>query len=157
MTFLIVLGIYFAIIAVGFFVSRRHMGMPALGLTAGTVLAKLWTADVTPLIAQAGVVIERPPLSSLVAVCLTLLPSVIVMARTAKAHSLYHRIYSSVVFGLLAVVLTYNAFASAVVLDDTSKELVLRMLPYDSISITVCIVLALVDVVYHRKNAGKHK
>lgn len=130
--------------------------MPALGLTAGAVLARLWTDSLTPLVADAGLIVEKPPLHSLVAVALTLLPALIVMSRATKAHSISHQLYGSVVFGALAVMLTYGAFANAVVLDETSRSLVLTMLPYDGAIITVCIILALIDVVYHRKQRGKH-
>lgn len=156
MTFLVVLGFYFAALAGLFFISRRHIGMPALGLTAGAVLARLWTDSLTPLVADAGLIVEKPPLHSLVAVALTLLPALIVMSRATKAHSISHQLYGSVVFGALAVMLTYGAFANAVVLDETSRSLVLTMLPYDGAIITVCIILALIDVVYHRKQRGKH-
>ncbi len=153
MTFLIVLGLYFLGLAVLFFVSRRHIGMPALGLTAGAVLAKLWTDSLTPIVAEAGLVIVKPPLHSVLAIALTLLPALIVMIRSSKAHSMIHQAYSSLVFAALTVMLTYGAFANAVVLDDTSSQIVLQLLPYDSVIITVCIVLALIDVVYHRKSA----
>ena len=157
MTFLIVLGLYFAALFVLFFVSRRHIGMPALGLTAGAVLAKLWTDPLTPIVADAGLIIEKPPLASIVAVALTLLPAILVIARSSKAHSTGHRIYSSFVFAALATMLTYGAFANAVILDDTSREIVIKLLPYDSAIITACIVLALIDVVYHRKRATSKK
>lgn len=157
MTFLVVLGLYFAALFLLFFISKRHIGMPALGLTAGAVLAKLWTDGLTPVVAQAGIVIEVPPLHSVVAVALTLLPALIVMTRATKAHSLSHQTYSSLVFAALATMLTYGAFANAVVLDETSSKIVLQLLPYDSVIITACIALALLDVVYHRKTPLKHK
>ena len=157
MTFLIVLGFYFAALAGVFFLSRRHIGMPALGLTAGAVLARLWTDSLAPLVADAGFVVEVPPLHSIVAVALTLLPALIVMTRATKAHSLGHQIYGSIVFGALAVMLTYSAFANAVVLDAMSEDVVLQLLPYDNAIITVCIVLALVDVVYHKKHRTSGK
>lgn len=157
MTFLIVLGFYFAALAVVFFVSHRHIGVPALGLTAGAVLARLWTDDLTPIVADAGLVINQPPLHSIVAVALTLLPALIVMSRASRAHSMSHQLYGSIVFAALAVMLTYGAFANAVIMDDTSRDIVLQLLPYDGVIITACIVLALVDVVYHRKPGPKTK
>ncbi len=158
MSFIITILIYFGILFALFFISKRHIGMPALGLTAGAILAKLWTDELTPIVAQSGVVIERPPLESVVAIGLTLLPAFIVLARSNKSHSMMHRVYSSIVFAALSVMLTYASFSSAVQLDSASKEIVLSLLPYDAVIITVCIVLALVDVVYHRKRAiGSHK
>lgn len=157
MIFLVVLGLYFAALFLLFFVSKRHIGMPALGLTAGAVLAKLWTDGLTPVVANAGFVLEVPPLHSVVALVLTLSPALIVMTRATKAHSLSHQTYSALVFAALATMLTYGAFANAVVLDDTSRAVVIKLLPYDSAIITTCIGLALVDVVYHRKKpVGKH-
>lgn len=151
MTFLVVLGLYFAALFLLFFVSKRHIGMPALGLTAGAVLANLWTDDLTPVVAEAGLVLEAPPLHSVIAVALTLLPALLVMTRATKAHSLSHQTYSAVVFAALATMLTWSAFANAVVLDETSRAIVVQLLPYDAAIITTCIVLALIDVVYHRK------
>lgn len=157
MTFLVVLGLYFAALFLVFFVAKRHIGMPALGLTAGAVLAKLWTDGLTPVVANAGLVIEVPPLHSVVAITLTLLPAIIVITRATKAHSLSHQTYSALVFAALATMLTYGAFANAVVLDETSRAIVIKLLPYDSIIITTCIGLALFDVVYHRKKpVGRH-
>ncbi len=151
------LGFYFAGLATLFFLSHRHMGMPALGLTAGAVLARLWTDDLTPIVAEAGLVFERPPLHSVIAVVLTLLPAAIVIARSNKAHSFAHQMYGSVVFAALAVMLTYGAFANAVILDETSSRIVLQLLPYDGAIITVCIALALIDIVYHRKKSIARK
>lgn len=154
MIFLTILGIYAAVLFALFFVSKKHIGMAALGLTAGAVLAELWTDSLTPLVAQAGIVIEKPPLHSLVAIALTLIPAFLVMSRSTKAHSKMHQIYSSLIFAVMAVALTYGAFANAIVMDEMSSKLVLQVLPYDNWIITGCIILGLVDVLYHRKTAS---
>lgn len=62
MTFLVVLGIYFAILFLVAYFSHRLVAMASLALCAGAVLAKLWTNDLTPLVAQAGVHVVSPPL-----------------------------------------------------------------------------------------------
>ena len=157
MTFLIVLGIYFAALFGLFFFGRRHVGMPALGLTAGAVLAHLWTDSLTPIVAEAGLNIDRPPLHSMVSVALTILPAALVMLRSAKAHSGLHKIYSSLVFAVLAVMLTYGAFANAFVIDEASKDYVIWLVSYENIIITVGVVLALIDVVYHKKSPQTKK
>lgn len=159
MTFLIVLGLYTgALFLLGFF-SRRSMGVPALALTAGAVLAELWTDNLTPLVANTGVVIIQPPLESLVAISLTLLPAILVMVRSHKARASHHSIVGSLIFAVLAVMLTYAAFANGVVLDEASKEYVQIFLQYDEIVITVAIVAALLDVLFYRKShaSDRHK
>ena len=148
---MIVLALYFAALFIVAFISRRSMGVPALGLTAGAVLAKLWTDSLTPLIASTGVVVVRPPLSSLVAVALTLIPALVLLAKSKKAKHRGHGVFSSMVFAVLAVMLTYGAFANAVILDEGSRQYVEQMLAYDKIIITVAIVLALGDVLFYKK------
>jgi hypothetical protein len=159
MTFLIVLGFYFAALFLVGFLSRRSLGVPALALTAGAVLAKLWTDSLTPLVASTGVIIVRPPLSSLVAIALTLLPAFIVMMRAAKTNGHHHSIFGGIIFAVLAVMLTYGAFANAVVLDESSKQYVTQLLSYDKIIITSAIILALGEVLFHKKSrvSDKHK
>jgi hypothetical protein len=159
MTFLIVLGLYTAaLFCVGFF-SRRSMGVPALALTAGAVLAKLWTDSLTPIVANTGVIIIQPPLESLVAIALTLIPALLVMVRSQKAKASHHAIFGSLIFAVLGVMLTYGAFANAVVLDEASKQYVLTLLSYDKIIITAAIVAALGDVLFYRKphSSDRHK
>ena len=159
MTFLIVLALYLGALFLIGFLSRRSMGTPALALTAGAVLAKLWTDSLTPLVASTGVIIIRPPLESLVAIALTLLPAFILLFRTPKASAHHHSIFSSLVFAVLAVMLTYGAFAKAVVLDEASKEYVTQLLSYDKAIITGAIILALGDVLFYKKPhaSDKHK
>ena len=159
MTFLIVLGIYFlALFALGFF-SRRSMGVASLALAAGAVLAELWTNSLTPIVAEAGVLVIRPPLSSVVAVALTLIPAILVMIRSPKMTHHAQKIASSIVFAVLGVMLTYGAFTNAVVLDSASEQYVTQFMKYDAIIITVAIVAAIGEVLFHKKRAHyeRHK
>ena len=148
---MIFLVLYLLSIFILGFASRRSMGVPALALAAGAVLAKLWTDSLTPLVASTGVIIIRPPLSSLVAIALTLAPALIVMIRANKVRAHHHSVVSSIVFAVLAVMLTYGAFANAVVLDEGSQQYIVQLLTYDKIIITSCILLALGDVLFYKK------
>lgn len=151
MTFLIVLALYVGILFIVGYASRRSMGVPSLALAAGAILAKLWTDSLTPLVASTGVIIVRPPLSSLVAVALTLIPALIVMIRAHKVAAHHHSIFGSIIFAVLAAMLTYGAFANAVVLDESSKQYVMQLLAYDKIIITAAITLAIGDVLFYKK------
>lgn len=127
------------------------MGVPTLALAAGALMASLWTDSLTPLVAQSGVVIVRPPLTSIVSIVLTLLPALIVMFRAHKVSSHYRSITGSIVFAALGVMLTYGAFSNAVVLDSASKEYVLQLVNYQNIIITICVVFALLEVLFYKK------
>ena len=160
MTYLIALGIYLAALFVVAWVSRRSMGVPTLALAAGALMATLWTDSLTPIVAQSGVVVVRPPLTSLVSIALTLLPALLVMFRSQKVSSHYRSIVGSLVFAVLGVMLSYGAFSNAVVLDTASQQYVLEIVHYQNIAITACVTIALLEVLFYRKpHAGheKHK
>lgn len=127
------------------------MGVPTLALTAGAVIAKLWTNSLTPLVEHVGVIIVQPPLNSLVAVVLTILPGLMLISRMPKVHSHMKRMVGSAVFAVLGVMLTYGAFANAVVLDSGSQKFVIQLLSYDTVIITTCIVLAFLEVFFQKR------
>lgn len=151
MTYLIVLAIYLVGLFLLAWMSRRSMGVPTLALAAGALMAGLWTNSLTPFVAQAGVVIVRPPLTSLVSITLTLLPALLVMFRAHKVSSHYRSIVGSIVFAVLGVMLTYGAFSNAVVLDAASRQYVLQVVHYQNAIITVCVILALTEVLFYKK------
>lgn len=155
MTYLIILGVYLLVLFVFAWSSRRAMGVPTLALAAGALMAELWTKSLTPLVAQTGLVIVQPPLSSVVAVTLTLFPALIVMIRAPKVASRFHAITGSILFAVLGVMLTYGAFSNAVVLDEASKGYVLEMVKYQNIIITACVGLALVGVLVGRPHHSR--
>ena len=159
MTFLIVLGIYFAALFLVGWMSRRSMGFPALTLAAGALIADLWTDSLTPVVAQSGLVIVKPPLESLVAIVLTLVPAFVVMMRAPKMASKHHGWFGSLVFATLGVMLTYAAFSNAVVLDEGSKDIVRQIFSREAIITTVAILLAVLEVLLYRKphTHDKHK
>lgn len=151
MTYLIVLGMYIAALFVLAWFSRRSMGVPTIALAAGALMAGVWTNSLTPYVAQSGVEFTSPPLTSVVSVALTLLPALIVMFRAHKVSSHYRSVVGSLVFAILGAMLTYGAFSNAVVLDQASKQYVLEIVKYQNIAITVCIVLATIEILLYKK------
>ena len=151
MTFLIVLGIYCGILFLIAFFSRRLVAVASLALCAGAVLAKLWTNDLTPLVAQAGVLMISSPLGSIIAVTLTIVPAVLVLLRSPKVAKKHHGALSSVVFAVLGVMLTYGAFSNAVVLDEQSRHIVSSILDYERWILTGGILLAIFEVLLFHK------
>lgn len=151
MTYGIVLGIYIAALSLIGIISRRSLGIPMLGLAAGATLARLWTDSLTPFVAEAGFALVSPPLSSIVAVVLTIVPALLLTMRAPKSKSLFHSIIPAIMFAALAAMLTYPAFEGAVVLDDASRGIATQLNEYSRFIITGGIVFALFDVLVHRK------
>ncbi|MEO8691198.1 MAG: hypothetical protein ABI397_00270 [Candidatus Saccharimonas sp.] len=151
MTYLLVLIGYLAVLFVVAWLGRRSMGVPTLVLASGALLADLWTSSLTPIVAGAGVELSRPPLTSVVAITLTLLPAFIVMFRSQKVSSSIRRVSGSAVFAVLGVLLTYGAFSSAVVLDAASQSYVLEILKYQNVVITLCVALAILMILFQKE------
>lgn len=64
-------------------------------------------------------------------------------------------------FAALGVMLTYGAFSNAVVLDASSKQVVLQIIAQERWILTGCIVVAIVEVLtfhqpHHRTEPHKH-
>ena len=154
MTYLMVLGIYFAVLAILFFAGKKAIGLPLLGLAAGALIANLWTGELTPLVANAGFAVTSPPLTSIVAVALTFLPSILLLLRAPKTDGKLKLVINSLVYGLVGVALTYAAFSNAVVLDDASSAIVAQIMRYSNLVITVGIVIAIFDVLSAKKSKG---
>ena len=160
MTYLIVLGLYVGALFLIAWLSRRSLGVSTLALAAGALLASIWTDSLTPIVAEAGIIIVQPPLTSIVSMVLTLLPAILVMTRAPKTHSNLHSIFGAILFAVLAAVLTYGAFSNAVILDEASKSTVLEIVKYQNIAITACVGLAVLEVLLYKKpsvDGAKHK
>lgn len=153
MTYLVILGAYFAILAVLGVLSRKSLGVPTLALAAGAIMAQLWTDTLTPMVAGLGLALVRPPLSSIMTATLTILPALLVMARAPKAKKWGKSLVSGVVFAAAAVALTYPAYERAVVLDDPSKGVVEQMTLYIPTVITACFVVAILEILFRKKKA----
>ncbi len=157
MTYLTVLGLYFAGLFLLAFFSRRRMGVPTLALAAGAYLATLWTDSLTPVVAEAGLEIVRPPLASIVAITLTLLPALIVMVRAPKRTKHHHGIIGGLIFAALGTMITYGAFSNAVVMDDGSVEIVKQLLSYQAWVITACIAIAVLEILLMKNTHRDHR
>lgn len=157
MTFLIVLVIYGAILFTAGWLTRRQLGMASLALAAGALLANLWTDSLTPLVAETGVSLVQPPLTSVVSVALTLLPAVLVLFRAPRAHRGLLGLVGPLVFAVLGILLTYGAFSNAVVLDDASRGYALDILHWQNIAVTVGLALALAEVLVSGKSQDRRR
>jgi len=151
MTYLVILGAYFVTFAVIGVLSRKSLGIPTLALAAGSLIAQLWADSLTPLVAQLGLAIVHPPLTSIVVVLLTTLPALLVMIRAPKARSIWKSLVSSLVFAVGAVAVTYPAFERAVVLDDASKHIVEQIASHTPVALTIAIVFAVLEILFRKK------
>lgn len=156
MSFVVIfLGIVVALFAVVFF-TRRRFGILGLALAAGAILSNLWVGDLTPIIAGAGVVVVKPPLESVIATGLTLLPAVILLASGPTHKGSIQRAVGAAAFAVLAVALLLEPLSVALVIDAAGKPLYDFFAQYRAIIITMCLIFAVGDILL-TKHAKRHR
>lgn len=141
-TFLITIGLLFALA----YITKRRFGILGLGLAAGATLSALWVGDLTPLVAQAGIVIVRPPLESVVASVLILAPPIVLLVSGPKYTSGIQRMIGSVAFAALATAFLLPSLGSALVIDSTSKNVYDFFTHYRVAVVTIGLLLAIADL-----------
>lgn len=128
------------------FVVKRRFGVLVLALLAGSLLANLWTETLTPLVASTGIVTVRPPLSSIVALVVTLAPAFILFLGGPVAHGKHERLIGSLVFAVVATMLSLNWINDALVIDGPGVVLHDVLIEYQALILTIGVIAAIVDV-----------
>jgi hypothetical protein len=159
MTFSIALVVVFGVLFSLAYITRRRFGVLTLALAAGSILSDLWSSQATPYIANLGIVIVRPPLVDVVALILTLVPSLILLFSGPAASNKFQRIGGSIVFAVLAVMLMFEPLENALVIDEFGKQVVGYANSCYAIVVTVCLVLSIIDVLqtHVRRSEPKKK
>lgn len=157
MSFMIVFTCIVAALFALPFLTKRQFGVPGLALAAGAMLAALWVGDVTPLIAQAGVVMIQPPLETVVTVVLTVLPALLLLPSSPTVSLPLQRIGGSILFALLAVALLLPALHAALVIDEAGMPLYEFFAQNRASIVTVGLVAALFDILMKKRSKpAKH-
>jgi len=141
--------IFSGILAVLFvlaFVTRRRFGVLGLALAAGAMLGSLWVGPLTPIIAGAGVKLVAPPLHSVVLAGLIVAPAVLLLFSGPTYKGKYQRIIGAAAFAVLAAALLLEPLGAALVIEGPGKQAYELFAQYRTIIITVCLGLALGDI-----------
>jgi hypothetical protein len=158
MTFAIILAVIVASLFIAAFVTNRRFGIRGLALATGAMMATLWVGDLTPIIAQAGFVLVKPPLESVVAATLVLLPALLLLLSGPTYTSTISRIAGAALFALLGTVLLLEPIGSAFVIEGAGQQAYAVLTEYRVAIITACLVVAVFDIVFTKtpKLAPKH-
>jgi hypothetical protein len=140
------------------FMTKRRFGLLGLALATGAYLSTLLVGDVTPLIARAGVVLTQPPLETVVAAGLILLPAVLLLLSGPTYRMPLQRIIGALLFTVLAGVLLLQPLGFAVVIDGAGKPVYDFIVHYRVTIITLCLIAAVFDVMATKipKAVSKH-
>lgn len=151
MSFLIILGLVFGGLFLTAFLTKRRVGLLGLALASGSLLAGLWVGSLTPLVAQAGIEIVRPPLSSLVATVLILLPAALLFFHGNSARGILWRTLHSMIFAVLAIGFLLEPMSAALVIDEQGRPVYEHLTNYRTAIITGGIIISVLDLMLGRK------
>lgn len=142
---IIVLVLVALLFALAFF-TRRRFGVLGLALAAGAMLSKTWAPELTPYVRQAGVQLVAPPLESVIAAALIVLPAVLLLFSGPTYHAMWQKVVGSAVFALLALSFLLEPLGGALVLTGDSQAVYAFLIDNRSWIITGGILYALVDL-----------
>src|SRR5664279_4006952 len=146
MSFVVIFIILIASLFATAYFTKRRFGVLGLALSAGAMLSVLWVGDLTPIIERAGIILIAPPLKSVVAVGLILLPSVVLLVKGPSYHDPIHRIIGATAFAMLATALLLEPLGSALVIDGPGQQIYDFVVHNKVLIITVTLILAIIDV-----------
>ena len=153
---IVVLVILAVLFTVAYFTKRRF-GVLGLALTAGAMLSEMWAETVTPYIEQAGLEIVAPPLETVVASVLILLPAVLLLFSGPTYSKVIQRIIGAAAFALLAAAFLLVPLGGALVITGDGMRAYEFMTDNRSYIITAGIVFALIDLLMVKTPKAKDK
>lgn len=141
-TFLVILAGLFA----AAFFTKRRFGVLGLALSAGAMLSNLWVSDLTPIVANAGIVLIKPPLESVVSSLVILLPALLLLSGGPTYKTMRQRVIGAGAFAVLAAALLLEPLGSALMIQDAGKSIYTSFVDYKTVIITAGLLLALLDL-----------
>lgn len=146
LVFTVILAILFSLA----FLTRRRFGVLGLALAAGAMISSLWAETVTPIIENAGVSVNVPPMITLVSVGLVLLPALVLLFSGPSYKSLLPRLLGAFLFAALALALLVEPLESALVLQGQSKDVYDFFIANRVYIVTIGLIIALGDILFTR-------
>lgn len=143
-------AIVFAIVIVLLFAlayfTKRRFGVLGLALAAGSMLSALWAEQLTPYVRDVGLVVDNPPLITVVSVALVLLPAVILLFSGPSYSDKPRRITGALLFASLAFALLIEPLGSALVLQGQGKQIYDFFAQNQVYIVTIGLIIAIIDL-----------
>ena len=150
--FIVVIALLFTLA----YVTKRRFGVLGLALAAGSMLSTLWAEKLTPIVRDAGLDVQNPPLITIVSVGLVLLPAVVLLFSGPSYHDAPRRIIGALLFASLAFALLIEPLGSALVLQDQGKQVYDFFAANQVYIVTAGLIIAIIDLL-STHTVGIHK
>lgn len=152
MNLVIILIVIVAVLFAVAYFTRRRFGVLGLALCAGYLLATMWTSQVTPWLEGAGLELISPPLASVVAAVLILLPAVLLLLSGPASTGTAVRVINALVFALLSTSFLLETLGSNLILTGNELRAYDVLVANKAYIITGSIIYALYDILTMRRH-----
>jgi hypothetical protein len=139
------------------YITKRRFGVLGLALAAGAMLSSLWAQQLTPLVKSTGIDIAVPPLATVVAVVLVLLPAVLLLTSGPTYHKKSEQVIGALLFAVLAVALLIEPLGSGLVLQGESKQVYDWFFQNRVYLVTAGLIAALADILFTKTPGYRSK
>jgi hypothetical protein len=159
MNVVIVYLVALALLFVLSYTTKRRFGVLGLALAAGAMLSDLWAQKLTPLVASTGLQLAAPPLSTVVAVLLVLLPALFLLMSGPTYGNRTERIIGALLFATLATALLIEPLGSGLILQGEGKQVYDWIFENRVYIVTLGLIAALTDLLFAKTphhSKGKH-
>lgn len=119
----IVFGVVLLLLFALAYFTKRRFGVLGLALAAGSMLSELWASQLTPVVRDAGLIVQNPPLITIVSVLLVLLPAIFLLFSGPSYEGTFKRAVGAFLFAALAFALLIEPLGSALVLQAEGRML----------------------------------
>lgn len=126
--------------------TKRRFGVLGLALAAGSMLSELWAEKLTPLVRDAGLIVQNPPLITVVSVLLVLLPALFLLFSGPSYRTGLRRVFGSLLFAALAFALLVEPLGSALVLQAEGRTIYEFFVENRVYIVTVGLIIAVFDL-----------
>ena len=150
----IVLFVIIALFVLAYW-TRRRFGVLGLALCAGYLLSGMWTTQVTAFAHRQGLQLVSPPLASVVAAVLILLPAIVLFYGGPTYSQKMQRIIGAAAFALLASAFLLTPLGNSLSLDDMGTFYFNIFVQNKDIIITGAVIYALFDILAMRLPSKK--
>lgn len=145
--FLLVIALSLFLIA---FFTKRQFGVLGLGLAAGSLISAHFSGTLTPFIAQQGVMVTVPPLETIVATSLILLPALLLLISGPSYENIWLRVIGSLAFTVLALAFVLAPLGDSLRFDTQSQAIFNTIVSWQSTIIVCGLGAAIIDMLLTR-------
>lgn len=141
------------------YLARRRFGVLILMLTAGSMLAQLWSVELTSLMINFGVTITHPPLLDVITATITVAPSLIFLFVGPTTNNKKLRIFGALMFACMTILVLFDSLKNSMQTDSFVWTMVVAIEQQRPLLITAGLIMAFVDVsvAYKKTTRTSHK